>query len=51
MLLAAVLAVSLLPGTVWAADSDFTIGDGVFTKHNGPDSVTAIKNHRRLLFA
>ena len=49
MLLAAVMAVSLLSGTAWAAETDFVIENGVLTKYNGPggdvvipDGVTTI---------
>ena len=38
MLLAIVLAVGLLPGTAWAADSDFVIENGVLTEYIGPGS-------------
>ena len=49
VLLCLCIALTLLPGTAWAADSDFTIEDGVLTKYNGsggdviiPSGVTSI---------
>lgn len=49
LLLALVLCIGLLPTVVFAADSDFTIKDGVLEKYTGPggnvtipDSITSI---------
>lgn len=48
-LLALCMVLTLLPGTAWAADSDFTIKDGVLTKYVGvggdvtiPEGITSI---------
>lgn len=49
ILLVLCMVMTLLPTTAWAADSDFTIENGVLTKYNGsggdviiPDGVTSI---------
>ena len=44
MLLAAVLAVGLLPVAVFAADSDFVIENGGLTAYNGPGGDVVIPN-------